>query len=220
MAFLPLKKVPGHILKTKVKVSCVPAPYWLNGWKHHMGFICSELKAISGGDDKALHSFCSNLKIMGASVSDLYTGGLSPENIAAQVGNQLKGLGTFEYQSYYDWIQESPGGFREITISDSSVWTLLQGKCSYFYLHLHPSRYSEQTIRVKANILKSAVALLACEHMNLGSTHPLQDADKINFLRKEFLGLSPVNIRIKSGIGSLADKLREFSLNRGYQPFR
>ncbi|HSV88080.1 MAG TPA: hypothetical protein VLH61_05515 [Bacteroidales bacterium] len=202
-----------------MKDSCVPAPFWLNGWKHHMGFLCSELASLPVGEIN-LQSFCKKLKSMGSSVSDLYTGSLSPSTIAGQIGTQLKAIGKFEYLPYQNWIQLSPGKYCEISLSDKSKWTLLTGNEPDFYLHLHPSRYSENTIRVKANLLKSAVAMLAFEKINPVSLQNKSDFELINQLRKQFLDLSPVNGKNITGIVTLAGKLRDRSLTGGNHPLK
>lgn len=142
---------------------------------------------------------------MGASVTDLYTGSLNPDAIAKEVTAHLQEKGLIESSPYSNWIDLASKHFREITLCDGSRWTLLKGKEAGSHLHIHPSRYSPLTFRVKTSILKSALALIAwCSFLQI---EELQ-VEQVNFLRAKYLDLSPVKDGQTNGILVLAMNLR------------
>jgi hypothetical protein len=188
-----------------LKTSCTPAPFWLNGWKHHLEFVCGEIisfKCIGLEDFKKL---CLKLKIMGASLSDFYTGTLSPNEIAAEICIELKKLNVFTPLDYKKWIEDTEKKFRIVALSDHSEWTLTQCDDDEYYLHIHPSRYSQNTIRIKGNTLRTAVAMLAYEKF---SAEAACDLKTINLVRKEFLHMSPIDARHMDGILKMVDFLK------------
>jgi hypothetical protein len=193
-----------------MKSSCTPLPVWLNGWKHHLGFVCREIFFYEKLDEENFKQLCKKLKVMGASLSDFYTGKLKPGEIAIEVSDQLKSIGVYEKEAYFGWIKKSEKKFREVTLSDHSLWTLVQSDDRLYYLHIHPSRYSPHTIRLKGNILRSAAALLAYEKF---STKAVRDVESINLVRKEYLGMSPLDARHIEGILKTKEFLKASCLN-------
>lgn len=189
-----------------MKTSCTPAPIWLTGWKHHLGVLCRDISCLRNAEQEDFRPFFFKLKMMGSSVSDLYLGALEPREIANEISGQLKAMNVFEKVSFFCWIDLSEMQFREMTVSDESRWTLLKGKEEDFYLHIHPSRYSPHTLRIKTSILKTAVALVASQFR---SQNMDVAPDTVNFLRKEYLGLSPVKEDKMKGILGLTQLLLE-----------
>nr|MEE4176924.1 hypothetical protein [Bacteroides sp.] len=143
---------------------------------------------------------------MGASVSDFYHGAMDTGEIASEITGKLMALNLFEKARFFQWIDHLEIQFRELTVSDGSRWTLLKGKDKVFYLHIHPSRHSLHTLRIKTSILKSAVALVAYEHF---FRVMVSSPDTVNFLRMEYLGFSPVKEDQMKGIWGLAQMLRD-----------
>ncbi len=89
---------------------------------------------------------------------------------------------------YKNWLDQN-NGFRELIISDSSIWTLrIIDKESY--IHIHPSRYSDHTIRLKANTLKTVL----CTYLFEEADSFLFDPFVINLYRQKYLGLSPIKL--------------------------
>ena len=172
-----------------MKSSCTTDPVWLNGWKHHLGFVCSEIAKLERADQESFDQFFKGLMIMGSSVSDLYTGLLAPDEIALEISKQLIDMGLYNATPFFRWIDQAEKHNRELSISDGSKWTLLKGKPADFYLHIHPSRHSLYTARIKTTILKSAVALVAYVYAK-------QENDitalALNRVRKDCLGLPPI----------------------------
>lgn len=193
-----------------MKSSCTPLPVWLNGWKHHLGFVCREVFYYENPDENQFKRLCQKLKVMGASQSDFYTGKLKPEEIAFEILGQLHHIGVGEKEAYYAWIERTEKKFRELALSDHSNWTLVHCDDPLNYIHIHPSRYSKNTIRLKGNILRSAAALLAYEKF---STKAVRDVESINIVRKEYLGMSPLNARHIEGILKTKEFLKASCLN-------
>jgi hypothetical protein len=189
-----------------VKTSCTPAPVWLNGWKHHLEFVCGEVLLFKCVGLEAFKKVCLKLKIMGASLSDFYTGTLSPNEIAEEICNELKKLKVFAPHDYKNWIEDTEKKFRLVMLSDHSKWTLTQCDDDEYYLHIHPSRYSKHTIRIKGNTLRTAAAMLAYEEF---SSEAACNLKTINLVRKEFLHMSPIDERHMEGILRTVDFLKE-----------
>lgn len=74
-------------------------------------------------------------------------------------------------------------------LSDKSVWTLRFVDKNNF-VHIHPSRYSPNTIRIKANILKTVLCVLLFQD----NLKIMPDIQLINKCRIEYLALSPLRV--------------------------
>jgi hypothetical protein len=187
----------------------VPEPFLFNPLKHHAGYI-SSLISKSDYDQNTDKSFVTDLKSIGRSQMDLYTGTIPPREIAYEIREQLKNNGLITINNYLHWIGSEMSGFRTITLSDRSLWILLPGKIPGRWIHFHPGRYSPCTARVRSENLKTAIATLYfCKKHGRSP----DDIQTINHVRVTMLGLSPVKnivpekgtgrlIKLLSGIGS------------------
>lgn len=90
---------------------------------------------------------------------DLYYGEIIPEEIADEIAVVLKSKCCFRKDDYANYIFEAPKKYRSLTLSDGSEWTLLFGKEADSYVHIHPSRGSKLTKRVKAISIRTAIML-------------------------------------------------------------
>jgi hypothetical protein len=96
------------------------------------------------------------------------------------------------------------GHYIECDLSDCSTWTLRLGIDDTQYIHIHPSRYARHTLRVKAGVLKTAIAFLARQEKDVSTA-------TVNAVRRE-LDLSPVkNLEGFTGFHAVLDliNLRE-----------
>lgn len=154
-----------------------------HAFKHHYLYNIEWLKRNLGqwNEENSLL-----LKSIGASQLDYYVGFLSVEEIKSEVSNYLHANGLDTKEKYEKWITDNKG-FREITLSDKSVWTLRMVDKDTF-VHIHPSRYSPHTIRIKANILKTVLCVLLFEDSR---EQPL-DIRLVNKYRTDYLNLSPI----------------------------
>lgn len=135
----------------------VPPPVLFNCLKHHLSFIKEYIHRSVAS--KNVETLSGQLRLIGESQMDLYLGELTPALIAEQISQQLQEKAVFERVEYVNFINPPIIGYQTITISDTSVWVLRLGETEQRHIHIHPGRYSPHTIRVKASILKTAIAL-------------------------------------------------------------
>lgn len=153
----------------------VPENILFNALKHHRGYIHQQIETATSATLPDL------LKKLGSSQMDIYYGYLSTEGLFEEV---LTHIPAADEAAYLGWLN---GSFKEITLSDTSRWILLEGNVPGQYIHLHPARYSPESMRVKAPILKTAIACMVCHP---GLVHP--DLSMVNHIRRTILDLSPV----------------------------
>ena len=136
---------------------------------------------------------------------DLYTGVMTPAEIAQGLINQLRVTGRQEPAAFHQWVEENQG-YRVLTLEDQSRWVLRHGEEPDRSIHVHPGRWSPQTRRIRANVLKTAVMVLV--HAGVHGENPL-DVDLINRVRQQHLGLSPMaRLADSGGLGAVIDLLR------------
>lgn len=128
------------------------------------------------------------LKSLGASLLDYYIGRLAVNQIETEICNILNNGKIVEKDVFENWIAEN-GGFREVQLSDGSDWTL-----RYLdrpdYVHVHPSRYSKYTIRIKANTLKTVLCTLLLDDIEDFEFKSVT----INMYRADYLDLSYIKL--------------------------
>lgn len=179
-------KTPVNKLKGK---SCTEPPVMLNGWKHHHAFLLEQVRRWVEKPEQLFPLFVAKLKMLGESQFDIYSGSLTPDEIAGDIIDTLKGFNVYEQDAYFQWIERSNQLFWQVSISDGSEWTLRQGdEPGEFYIHIHPSRHSKYTRRMKANHLRTALSTLIMANMRKEKP----GLALLNKVRQEFLGLSPV----------------------------
>jgi hypothetical protein len=174
----------------------VPPPVLFNPWKHHAGAIGRRITEVARAGPAALVGLAPQMLVIGTELMDLYTGPLSPAEIAAGVLAQLVDDGRLDAGAYRRWLEDHRG-YRVLTLSaDGSAWVLRFGEEGGRHVHLHPGRWTPHTRRVRANVLKTAVMVLA--HAGAHGGNPL-DVALINGVRREYLGLSPLPALAESG---------------------
>lgn len=167
----------------------VPPPVLFNPWKHHAGALRQRIADVGHGGPAALAALPAEVLVIGTELMDLYTGALTPARIGADVLAQLRDDRLLAWEAYRPWV-EAGGGYRLLTVSeDGSVWVLRAGDPVGRYVHVHPGRWTPATRRVRANVLKTAVLVLA--HVAVHGGDPL-DVGLVNQVRARHLGLSPV----------------------------
>jgi hypothetical protein len=184
-----------------------PAPPVLfNIWKHHARALHHRIAQTVRGGPPALAELAERLVVIGTQLMDLYTGPLTPAEIGARVVAALQAERRLEWDVYRTWIEGS-GGYAVLTFpEDDSRWVLRLGDEAERYVHVHPGRWTPQTRRVRANVLKTAVLALAHAGIHDGSAI---DLDRINAVRREYLGLSPIGKELsgEQGLGAIIDVL-------------
>jgi hypothetical protein len=183
----------------------VPALVLLNTWKHHAGAIREYIVATVGGGAEAVDRLPPQLRVIGTDLMDLYVGTLLPARIAEDLLRQVQGQTPLERAAYRRWLEQS-GGFRLLTIAeDQSRWVLRLGDDEERFVHIHPGRGSPETRRVRANVLKTAILVLA--HARVHGGDPL-DLKLIDSVRPR-LELPPVGkLAADGGLAEVIQLLR------------
>ncbi|MFN8240653.1 MAG: hypothetical protein U0X39_07870 [Bacteroidales bacterium] len=161
--------------------------FLFNPIKHHLGFIRDFIEASMNvsRDEKQQVSIIKEIRHAGGSVMDVYTGDLTIEAILNEALCKLSGAGVNERAAYRKWAGTNRESHRIITIADDSEWVLKYEDTGNKYMHIFPARYSQHTIRVKANTLKTAIAYLVFSGKDYVSDEDLN-------LAREITGLSPL----------------------------
>lgn len=154
----------------------------LNALKHHIRAITCLIRDCSPAE------LPRHLKVLGNSQMDLYLGALEKADISAEVLQALTALEIYTEQQYCEWLEQHHH-YRSITLSDGSVWILRLGKEHDKYIHIHPGRYSPASIRVKAAVLKTAIAVWV--YLKNGLISEVNE-HTLNRVRKEVLDLPPL----------------------------
>lgn len=141
--------------------SKIHEPILFNPLKHYLPFIRELInKSINIKGESEQKELIRTIKHLGNCVMDVYTGGLSQDNIFNEVCNFLDTSGLRESANYKLWIGPCFNDYKIITISDTSQWTLKYHNNETHYVHIFPARSSPHTFRIKANTLKSALLYL------------------------------------------------------------
>jgi hypothetical protein len=180
-------------------------PVHFNSWKHHAAALRERIALVVRGQT-TLDELCRGLAVIGSELMDLYTGVLSPVEIGDRVIAALEQGNHLSPEAYRLWL-EANGGYQVLDFSeDSSRWILRLGEPQGRYVHVHPGRWTPHTIRVRANVLKTAVMVVAVARAQ--GKDPLELA-LINQVRTDYLGYSPIkNLRGAGGIRGTIEVLR------------
>lgn len=182
-------------------------PVLFNTFKHHAGALRHRIDQVVAGGPGALALMATRLAVMGTRLMDLYTGRLSPRALSEAVLASLKAEGRLELPAYRAWLA-GQGDYAVVTLAeDGSKWALRLGDEGGRYVHLHPGRWSPETMRVRANVLKTA--FLALAHARVFGGDAL-DRAVVNEVRREHLGLSPIghDPAGEEGLGAVIEALR------------
>jgi hypothetical protein len=178
-----------------------------NTWKHHAGALRDRVAEAARCGEEGLRELAGRLVVLGTELMDLYTGALTPAEIADRVVALLRAAGRLERAAYRAWVEES-GGYAVVTLAeDGSRWVLRRGEEGERYVHVHPARWAPHTRRVRANVLKTAVMVLA--HAAAHGDDPL-DVRLVNAVRVQYLGLSKVRaLADDQGLSAVIEVLRK-----------
>jgi len=164
-------------------------PILLNCWKHHSHFIKSKISEYREAREFDLTNLCRELLRIGESLMDLYLGELTPGEIAGRIIASYKKTNHLSREDFIHWLKEGGDDYRLIELRDKSLWTLRLGEKQERYIHIHPSRYSPLTIRVRAHTLKSAILYLI---LNNNEADIQDNLAFLNKIRKDYLNQPPL----------------------------
>jgi hypothetical protein len=186
-------------------------PILFNTYKHHAGALRARIAAAAQTGPGALPEWAARVAVLGTKLMDLYTGPLSPRDLSAHVLEILRVANHLDHDVYLAWLA-GQGNYAVVTLPDESRWVLRLADEPDRYIHLHPGRWSPHTLRVRANVLKTALVVLA--HVRIFGGDPM-DRGLINAVRSEHLGLSPLGQDPESdaGLGVVMEVLRRDNSN-------
>jgi hypothetical protein len=170
----------------------IPEPYLFNPIKHHLGFIKEFINHNIDNYKSDNQSISKEIRHIGGSVMDIYSGTLSIRNICNEAEEFLKKKEISAYESFAVWAGTGIDSFRNIKLSDESLWTLKFHNNPQRFVHIFPARNSRYTFRVKSNTIKSALIY------NIIIGKDLVTSDDLNKARLLF-GLSPVKDAVDTG---------------------
>jgi hypothetical protein len=184
----------------------VPPPVLFNAWKHHAGALRYRIASCTTGGEESLAELAGSLVVIGTQLMDLYTGVLVPAEIGRQVLVNLEVASRLAPEPYRAWVAEQ-GGYGMTTLLDGSEWCL-RAADEERYIHVHPGRWVTNTCRVRANVLKTAVMVLA--HVAVHGGDPLERTT-VNHVRQTYLSLEPIGHTPDTdrGLGEIVTLLRE-----------
>lgn len=163
----------------------IPPPVIFNPLKHHLSFIKEYAGLFMSEQKFDIQSLLRELKHIGNSVMDVYTGDLTLENISSEIIDFIGSQGINHEQHFFEWTEKGYAGTRKIDLTDGSQWLLKYKKDKERFVHIFPARNSPHTFRVKSNTLKSVLIYL----IMIGKD--LVTIDDINRSRA-MMSLSPV----------------------------
>ncbi len=183
----------------------IPHPALLNTWKHHAGWLRWRVGRAASGGEAAVAELARELVVIGNRLMDLYTGPLTPADVGREALARLEATGLQAYEPLSASLA-TQNGYTLLTLSDGSAWTIRLGPADGRFVHLHPGRWTTNTMRVQANTLKSAI--MAHAFAQLTGREPT-DQDVLNAARMAYLNLLPVRrLDADGGLGAVVAALR------------
>ena len=149
-----MTEIPNHASAVN---PILPKPIAFNCWKHHLKFIKDSLEKNSSYNISHLNIH-EIIQHIGDTNVDFYYGVLEPIDISNQIIVQLEANIKVEYSSFAEWVNSEGVDYKDLTLSDGSNWTIRLGQITDRFVHIHPSRYSKKTFRVKSSTLKTVIA--------------------------------------------------------------
>jgi hypothetical protein len=185
-----------------------PHPVLLNSWKHHAAVLRLRIRRTIGIGPAALDDLAGNLVVIGTELMDLYLGTLSPRAIGEGLLAELRRDGHVSLDAYRAWIADNRGYRVQSLPADGTEWVLRLGDATGRWMHVHPARWTPKTCRVKANVLKTAVMILAYTGIHGGDP---MDLALVNQVRCKYLELAPLGRGLAGdqGIGQTINLLRD-----------
>jgi hypothetical protein len=162
----------------------IPEPFIFNPLKHHLEYI-REFISFRTAEDNDLKTLLKEIRHIGTSVMDVYTGSLTSDKIFSEINRFLILNKITSFSAFGNWTGKRFNDYKVATLSDTSQWALKYHNDENRYVHLFPARLSPHSFRVKANTMKSAILY----YIMIGKDYIT--GDDLNRARA-LLGLSPV----------------------------
>jgi len=163
----------------------IPEPVLFNPLKHHLGYIKDFANREFNGGKYSESDILKQMKHIGNSVMDVYSGVLAVKNLCSEVLYFLKKNKLSDKDHFSEWAGMKADDYKLISLSDGSEWMIKYNDNISRYVHVFPSRGDSYSFRVKSNTLKTALLY----HIKIGKDYIT--GDDLNRVRP-LLGLSPV----------------------------
>ena len=136
----------------------IPEPFQFNPLKHHLAFIRDFISIRLADEDKIeITKVIKEIRHTGSSVMDVYTGGLSVQDICSEIKEFLDNNSLNSKNIFSVWTGIKYREYKTVPLSDTSVWMLKFHNDKKRFVHIFPAKLSPHTFRVRANTLKSAI---------------------------------------------------------------
>jgi len=134
----------------------IPEPFIFNPLKHNLEYI---RKFISLRIEKEIDLIIllKEIKHIGTSVMDVYSGTLTSLTIFSEIAQFLIQEEIISFSSFGDWVGKKVKDYKVVILSDTSQWALKYHDDEKRYVHIFPARLSPHSFRIKANSMKSAI---------------------------------------------------------------
>jgi hypothetical protein len=175
----------------------IPEPILFNPIKHHLGYIKEFINLKIDHPNMDIQALTRDIRHIGRSVMDIYTGSLSIRSICREIGEFLALKDLLQIDAFCRWAGADAELYRIISLSDGSGWTLKFHNNPQRFVHIFPARNSKDgssvfpSFRVKSNTLKSALFYIIIIGKDLITG---EDLNKV----RPLLGLSPVKNAIET----------------------
>jgi hypothetical protein len=159
-----------------------------NCLKHHLLYVRSKIREFNFDNTRFENQIgLRSIKSISNNVMDLYTGSLTIEHIYSEILSLLFSKIEVEESSYVKWLGKL--GYQSFVLPDNSIWVLRYGMPYDAFIHIHPGRGGDHTLRITGSAWKTALFMAFYE---VDILHKNMILDKVNFSRTSFLHLSPV----------------------------
>jgi len=160
-------------------------PILMNCIKHHLHYICSAIRGVNSHD--ALYTLLEKTNYIGASLTDLYCGEITPAAIGNFMYEFLNRRSLLEAAALKAWLA-AQNDYRIITFPDNSDWVLRFAENNPRFAHIHPAKTGPLHCRFKAKTMKTGILACALARMEC------KEANETYIARaREILGLAPLN---------------------------
>ena len=100
--------------------------------------LLTEIKKNQDIDNTAF--LRAQMKKIGNSTTDLYTGSMEIKEICAYCISKLKKMHRYRKDTYLKWLHNQAENYQLIDLPDGSVWILKIGIEEGRHIHIHPGR--------------------------------------------------------------------------------
>lgn len=164
----------------------LPYPIKFNPLKHHLSFIRDFVQIkVTRGESSDVKKIAEDLKYLGTSVMDVYTGSLTVDGICTEALSFLDSHNLNDHSFFMKWVGRYYYNYKTVKLSDNSLWMLKYNDDQLKFVHIFPARMSPHSFRIKANTLKSAIIYLIVIGKDYITREDLNSA-------RALIGLSPV----------------------------